>query len=69
MATPTTTPTRTYTGRLADPEFRKERARLANAATRSPDNMIRRLSGVELTDDQAARLAELLARHTWGASS
>lgn len=52
-----------YAGKLADPEFRKERARKARAAQESVDFYIKKLvdAAPPLSEQQRARLAALLA--------
>lgn len=47
-------------GKLADPQFRRDRARRARAAQQSPDFYIAQLAKAELTDEHRARLALLL---------
>lgn len=51
-----------YTGKLADPEFRRERARKAAKARTTPDAHIQALvdSAPSLTAEQAERLRSLL---------
>jgi hypothetical protein len=51
------------TGKNADPEFRKERARKSSAARHSPDALIRTLvrRAPELTPANRAQLRALLA--------
>ena len=53
---------RPYTGKLADPEFRRERARRAALASHSVDANIRRLvdAAPPLTAEQRDKLALLL---------
>jgi hypothetical protein len=50
------------TGRLADPQWRHERAKLAAQARTTPDYYIARLeeAASDLTDEQRGRLAALL---------
>jgi hypothetical protein len=55
---------RQYTGRLADPEFRHQRAVTAARAAWGPDASIARLERVDLTDQQAERLRALLDQAT-----
>lgn len=49
-------------GKLADPDFRRERARTAALARTSLDHYVRTIvdRAPELTDEQRARLATLL---------
>lgn len=58
-------PARTYApdSPLADPEFRRERARKGGHARNGPDATIKRLESLasDLTDEQRARLAAILA--------
>ena len=51
-----------FTGRLADPEFRKERARKASAARNSVDSHIKALvaAAPPLTESQKDQLRALL---------
>lgn len=53
----------TITGSASDPEFRRERARLASQAAHSTDSLIDRLvrRAPRLTASQADRLRPLLA--------
>lgn len=55
-------PAREYAGKLADPEFRRERARRASAARNSVDAHIRALvnAAPPLTDAQKDQLRALL---------
>lgn len=52
-----------YSGKLADPEFRRERARNASLARNTVDAHIRALveAAPPLTTEQKARLAALLS--------
>lgn len=56
------------TGKVSDPQFRRERARKARAAQNFPDYYIKRLvdEAPPLTAEQRARLASLLARPAAG---
>lgn len=51
-----------YVGKLADPEFRKQRARKARAAQENPDFYIKKLVDCApvLTEEQRSRLVALL---------
>ncbi|MEE3918778.1 hypothetical protein V2I01_10920 [Micromonospora sp. BRA006-A] len=56
------------TGKLADPEFRRERARKASAAAHSTDRYINVLveRAPELTENHRAQLRALLASQDGG---
>ena len=60
----------TITGSTDDPEFRRERARLAGAASHSVDRFVRTLvkRAPELTEDHRAQLRALLASTDGGKS-
>lgn len=54
---------RTFSGTVQDPEFRKKRAAMGGAASRTPDAFIRALvkRAPELTENHRAQLRALLA--------
>ena len=52
-----------YAGRLADPEFRRQRAARASAAAWAPETLIKRLSRTDLSLAQLQALRALLADH------
>ena len=56
------------TGKLADPEWRRERARRAGQATQSPDSYIRALvkRAPQLTESHRSQLRALLASTNGG---